>query len=283
MIVTTRTFPISRGGVQQDELFELHELPSGARVWYCDAAHQYCIFNGSEEKKGRRMTSASSLGNPFQGDTSGLTKWSAHEDRSSVAEVFAMQGPGAWLDDGAAIDAELVRFDLGHSATLRRAGERGTAVHTVMEALAAGGAAHVDHLTDEAAGHATAVLDWWARRQPDPILCEEIIIDPDTGVVGRFDLLCALDGEPVLLDLKTSNTLQPKHFVQVAAYIRGIEVSGYEPVPASGLILHTSSDGSWREVPVARNDARVFAAAWIENERRAIESQIRAAKKQVAA
>lgn len=283
MIVTTRMFPVTQGGVKQNELFELHELPSGARVWYCDAVHQYAAFNGSTEKKGRRMASASSLGNPFQGDTSGLTSWSAREDRSATAEVFAMQGAGDWLDTGAAIDAELIKFDLGHSATLRRAGERGTATHSVLEALTTGEDVKVDHLSEKPAGHAAAVLDWWAVRQPEPILCEQIIVDADAGIVGRFDLLCMIDGAPVLLDLKTSNTLQPKHFIQVAAYMRGIEVSGYEPVPESGLILHTTAAGEWREITVERNDARVFAAVWIESERRAIEAQIRAAGKLVAA
>lgn len=283
MIVTTRLFEATVGGVKSDHRFELHELPSGERVWYCDELHHYCRYNGSEEKKGRRMASASALGNPYQGDTSGLTAWAAREDRTGVAEVFTMQDAGDWLDNGAAIDAELNRFDLGHSATLRRAGERGTAVHAAMEALAKGQPVDASELTQEAAGHVAAVLDWWALRNPSPILCEEIIIDPKTNVVGRFDLLCEIDGEPILLDLKTSNTLQPKHFIQVAAYIRGIETSGYEPVPRRGLILHTTSEGEWKEVLVERNDARVFAAAWIENERREIEAQIRAAKKAVAA
>lgn len=283
MIVATHDFPVTIGGEKSDQTFDLHELPSGARVWYCDAVHQYAQFNGSTEKKGRRCASASSLGNPFQGSTDGLVKWSAREDRASVAEVFAMQGQGDWLDSGDAIDAELVRFDLGHSATLKRAGERGTAVHAVMEGLASNEPVMVDHLQGEAAGHAAALLDWWADRNPTPIMAEQIIVDPETNIVGRFDLLCEVDGEPVLLDLKTSKTLQPKHFVQVAAYMRGIEVSGYTPVPTSGLIVQTTPEGDWREVTVERRDDWVFAAAWIEQQRREIEATIRAAKKAVAA
>lgn len=58
---------------------------------------------------------------------------------------------------------------------------------------------------------------------------------------GTIDRVIKLDGKTILLDIKTSNAVQPSYWLQLAAYEQLItEMYGYNPIDAVG-ILHLNA------------------------------------------
>ena len=83
-----------------------------------------------------------------------------------------------------------------------------------------------------------AVLSWfeWKKQHEiKPLLCEQPFvvdtldnpfIDDMPGYGGTVDCYCMLDGIPTLLDFKTSKSIYPEYFVQLAAYKHLLQAHG---------------------------------------------------------
>jgi len=83
------------------------------------------------------------------------------------------------------------------------AARRGTQVHTLAEALAAGRQVKVpDHL----AGHVDSYVKWLDRFQPEPMALELVVCNRAVGYCGTLDAVMILLGQTWLLELKTSRS-----------------------------------------------------------------------------
>lgn len=232
--------------------FERVDLP-GATLWHGDdnhptSPHTYWAHNPKTDKKGKRLTGMTTVIKPLDFKPDGLMKWAAKTNLIGVAELFAMQGAGDWIDSHESIWAELERFHLTYDDVKNRAADRGTSAHTVFEQLARGETPDCSTLSEEEAGHAAAILDWWSVANPEPILVEQIVCDPALFVAGRLDLYATVNGADRVIDLKTGYVGNSAH-VQTAGYRHLLAASGLEvDEGAAPLIIQTTAEGEWKEI-----------------------------------
>lgn len=136
----------------------------------------------------------------------------------SVTTILESYPKGAayfnWLKE-AGKDADEIRDE---------AGRRGSVVHKLTELYDAG---HEVHLVNPN-GSIDYKLNEWAmferyvefrsRFQFVTDCIELNIISKDLGYAGTIDRVITMNGEKILLDIKTSNAIYPSYWLQLAAY-----------------------------------------------------------------
>ncbi len=83
--------------------------------------------------------------------------------------------------------------------------------------------------------------EWEHNHHLDPVMIETAMVSEKYGYGGTFDLFAELDGELVLIDFKTGNSLYESYYYQLAAYQRLLEEQGW-PV-ARSILLRVDTDG----------------------------------------
>lgn len=243
--------------------FEEHLLPNGTVVHYKDANHSY--WRAVEEKKDGtlkgtgRLTGVSTVTGPFDWDADGLIGWGARLENEGVAQLVArdlaawdeagrpddMGQALTWLANGESITQALRDNKLTWRDVRDQAANRGTNVHKhALNALSEGREVSFGELTDEERGYAQGVTGFWLDHEPEVIAAEAVVADLDAGVAGRFDLLCRIGGELVMLDAKTSGYLSPKFVVQVSGYAKLAAACGYGDATA-GAVLQVTAEGTY--------------------------------------
>ena len=123
--------------------------------------------------------------------------------------------------------------------TIRNAaGERGSNVHNLTEMYDLG---YEVSLLDNDGRQQYTMLEWamferyveFRQRFPLEVVATEMTLcSPSLGYAGTLDRVIKLDGETLLIDIKTSNTIYPSYWCQLAAYrslldnLTDIQVSG---------------------------------------------------------
>lgn len=130
---------------------------------------------------------------------------------------------------------------------LKRAAERGSMVHTACELF--------DRDQFDADLYSAEIIDyvdgWLAfRHMHEPTINrieETIQINGEMPYHGRYDRLVTMDGQPWLLDIKTSSTINKKTCaMQLAAYATGLD----EIVMNLGVV-HLQKNGVYRLIDLS--------------------------------
>lgn len=128
----------------------------------------------------------------------------------SVTELLS------FVDNQGLIDwANMIgRKGINNQHVLQRAAQFGTNTHSAIENYLKG----KDVFTDNSSFK--AFLNWWKKlndeNKVEVIGQEEPLICP--YFAGTYDLLININGDPYLVDFKTSNHVGYKYFMQIAAY-----------------------------------------------------------------
>jgi hypothetical protein len=148
-----------------------------------------------------------------------------------------------------------------HRRSTKAAADVGTEVHDLFEQFARGddpGRVHPD-----LAAYVAHIHDFHDRYRPDYLHIEDAVWSDEYNYAGSFDAVCVIEGETVLLDVKTTRSgVHEDVALQLAAYAyadRIIDQDGRSaPMPAieAGAVLHLRPEG-WQLVPV-RIDNEVF-------------------------
>lgn len=190
------------------------ELPDGQRVLYRDGNHTYRRVTDSGSSP---LKSVSSLVSRVDGGHSdGLCEW-------------------AWR-----LGTEGVHWKEARDS---KAG-LGTSVHAALEALVQGTVPDLADFDESARGYVTAICSWWLSDQPELVDQEFIVAHPELDYAGRVDLLCEINGERWLVDLKTSNKLSPKFHCQMGLYAMAMDACGFGR-PDRLAVLHALPDGEF--------------------------------------
>lgn len=146
------------------------------------------------------------------------------------------------------------------------AGNRGTTVHSIAESYTHGRPLSPDKVAPSLQGFARAVKEFWETTNPEPILCEAMMVHTEHGYAGRTDLIAKLGTENVVLDFKTGKGVYAEAGLQIAAYraCNAIWQDGklIDSIPTSaGYVVLLGAEGTWTlhkqpEIPV-----EVFLAA----------------------
>jgi hypothetical protein len=134
---------------------------------------------------------------------------------------------------------------LGADAMRDESADRGQAIHTALQTLAAGGRVDVDAFPSEWMPWLTGALRAWLVLQPQVIASELLVCHPEMRYAGRLDLYALIDGKRTLLDYKTGKgRIWPEAHWQTRGYAEALPFSGFEP-PESILILGIDDEGGF--------------------------------------
>lgn len=203
--------------VQQLGRFEAHEVPSGEVVYFDPGPHAYfgeikpskSAEGGYSYVRDSRLTGVSTPVKALDTNVDPLLFWAAKLDQVGIAELAGAcldsDDDLGWLRSQESIAAALRDAELTWANVRDRAAQRGTAVHElIFLALATDKRPpSLSALSAEERAYGQAAMRWWRDRNPSPLYAEQVTLWADQGVAGRFDLLCEIDGERVLVDAKT--------------------------------------------------------------------------------
>ena len=123
---------------------------------------------------------------------------------------------------------------------MKQRGEVGTKVHELCEKIASQGARVVDELKpleDEVWKKADSFQNFIEDKEPEVIDTEFVVFCKEFNYAGRVDLLVEIDGERVLIDLKTSKNIYDSHRLQLMLYRYGLEEGGVDIDKCAVLLL----------------------------------------------
>lgn len=210
----------------------------GFSVEYRDASHRYWIIQGEERKSAISVTSALKVL-----DKPSLIGWA---EKMGAEGALRLERAGELHGIPVEEAVNIVRLQkMGADAKRDAGADRGTAVHEALRIYCQEG--HPPKLGDfpeEVRGYVQGLCRWLLVTSPEPILVEQIIGSVEHGFAGRFDLLAKINGETVLVDLKTSGRVYPEHHLQTAAYTLALEECRGER-PDTGIIVAVGGDGSF--------------------------------------
>jgi len=278
------------------EDFEEHVVPSGARCFYKDSTHSYYKDIRPKRKSDPdgewqgvgRLSGVSTVVGPADFRPDALLRWAARTNGIGIAQLVneELEGTGPvsfeWLRSHESIWATLQEEGLTFEDVRDQAAGRGTSVHKfALHELALGHPVPAyAEMTEEEQGYAAGVSGFWLDHNPEPLQAEQVVVDLDLGVAGRFDLRAKLGvrcgrpgcpcaklpvGEPFLLDAKTSGFISNKAHVQLAGYEHCAVRSGIGGWSEQGRwILQVDAEGGYRVIECRANpgDFAVFVDAY---------------------
>lgn len=134
--------------------------------------------------------------------------------------------------------------DVGHNADLimRRAGKQGTQVHEACEKLILG--EEVSWMDDYGNAKYSQIVwemilkfhEFWSTYKPELISAEEFVWSDEHKYAGTADIVCKIDDEVWLLDIKTSNSIHKSYDLQLASYAKALEESKGIKIDRTGIV-----------------------------------------------
>lgn len=111
------------------------------------------------------------------------------------------------------------RLRIGAQAAHERmtvAAERGTSIHSLVSDWIDGRTVEAVNADHEGALH--GYINWADKAQPTALESEVFLYSKAHGYAGTADIICRLDGELWVVDLKTSKVISPSYGLQLRAY-----------------------------------------------------------------
>jgi hypothetical protein len=206
-----------------------------------------------------------------------LINWAANEERKLVTEAAA-QLYTDWSTEivppqmpreayVATLTARLGTVK-AHQKALTKAGEIGSQIHHLIEwhlrTILGADAGPKPIVGDKALWGFMAFEDFAKSCHLKPVLIEKTVYSKTHGYAGTMDLLARVNGELVLLDIKSGKSVYPEAFLQASAYSVALEEMGYS-LPAKALIIRvpkvdTDPEFEIVQAPPARDLFPVFLA-----------------------
>ena len=134
--------------------------------------------------------------------------------------------------------------DVGHNADLimKRAGKQGTQVHEACEKLILG--EEVSWMDDYGNARYSQIVwemilkfyEFWNTYKPELISSEEFVWSDKFKYAGTADIVCKLNDQTWLLDIKTSNSIHKSYDLQLASYAKALEESKGIKIDRTGIV-----------------------------------------------
>lgn len=134
--------------------------------------------------------------------------------------------------------------DVGHNADLimRKAGKEGTQVHEAAEKLVLG--EEISWMDEYGRAKYSQIVwemilkfaDFWKTHKPELISSEQFVWSDEHKFAGTADIVCKMNGEVWLIDLKTSNSIHKSYDLQLASYAKGLEESRNIKIERTGIL-----------------------------------------------
>lgn len=130
---------------------------------------------------------------------------------------------------------------------VKKAAEEGTQVHEMVEAYLLGEELNFLNQWSKPQYHPDVwkmflrFVEWWEEYNPTLIETEVHLFSDELKVAGTCDLVCEINNELWVIDLKTSNNLQTTYELQTAVYAKCYEECFGKKVNRTGVLWLKSS------------------------------------------
>ncbi len=209
-------------------------------------------------------------------DKSGaLMTWAARQTaEAAIAMMEAVELPADEFNGPRSV-LEHLMWTVGKAGTVSaltsranwtrdEAASLGSAVHNLADELVSGRPLSVE--SPLAHEYAKGYAEWWQASGWRLRLSEAVVVHPDVGYGGTFDLLAYdRDGKTVLADIKTGKAVYKEAILQLCAYGMAPLVSPMGgdrvypmPIPDRYAVIHVTKDGV-REVCIDVGQAERMA------------------------
>ena len=129
----------------------------------------------------------------------------------------------------------------------RKAMDRGTTVHSIVEAHKNGATINLDGIPTQFQGYARAFYKFVDDFNPTILDNEKTLVSKKHGYAGTFDLRLTFGGDtfdPWVIDIKTGKDIYPESHLQLSAYFAALEEAGVA-VKRRGVCL-LGEDGTFK-------------------------------------
>lgn len=107
--------------------------------------------------------------------------------------------------------------------TLNKAGARGTLIHKATEDLERGETLQRDFYSLDVWQALMGFCNWHQKFSPKMIYTEESLVSDKLKTGGTVDRVYEIDGEYMVLDIKSSNAIHDNYYIQTSVYAKMIE------------------------------------------------------------
>ncbi len=189
---------------------------------------------GTYKQGGRTILSVTTV---LGGDVQKLIDWNVGQAWLAAEKLGAREGVGQLAED----------MGISPNAVRERAAVRGTRAHSQLTRLALG--QPLDTGADYDYGLAKSIEAWQAKHRPSFVHNEVAVGHDELGYAGTFDATMFDFAHPtrpgmfVLYDAKTTNSSQPKHAYQVAAYEMARRHCGARPTEDQAVLYLDGAGG----------------------------------------
>lgn len=136
------------------------------------------------------------------------------------------------------------KLDALSKQIIDNAARRGAKAHALISEYVMADEYDEAELTPEIFPYFKAFVEWWRTYRPVTLFSEFVLGSSVLGYCGTCDFIGKIDGKTVLIDFKTTSTIDRKYLaVQLAGYKRLLAVAGIE-VDAT-YVLHLKKDGTY--------------------------------------
>jgi hypothetical protein len=193
-----------------------------------------------------------------------LIQWAVDQ---AMDDLRASLVPG---DDGiihvtpSGLEAILAQARMAHYRTKAEAADLGTLAHEAIEDYLRTGLEPDFTGTDPRVSNCYDLFrDWWGQAGLSVIQTELMVYHAGLGYAGQLDFLAAdQDGNPVLIDWKTSKSLYSDYDLQVVAYAKALHAMGRGTVSAMRIVRIGREDAEFEVREIPRDRWKRLGALW---------------------
>jgi len=153
-------------------------------------------------------------------------------DKPALRYWFGQEVYYAMLKDPSLKEAEALAAPY---QTSKSAANRGTTVHSIVEAYKRTGAV-LDGIPEEFQGFATAFYKWVNDVKPEIIEQEKSVFDDTNKVAGTLDMYAKIGDKFYVIDIKTGKDIYAESEIQLSAYAHMLRAEG-KPVDGIAVCL----------------------------------------------
>jgi hypothetical protein len=153
---------------------------------------------------------------------------------------------------------QLEEAKTAHRRKKEEAGQKGTDIHFEIEKLVAsvigawGGI--IDKDTKSEIPQVQHFMDWAVKNKVKFLESEKNIYSQSLWVGGIVDIVCEIDGEVWIADVKTGSGIYPEHFWQMAGYQIMLEEMGMGGKVKGHIVLNLKKTGEFDEKRSVSNE-----------------------------
>lgn len=139
-----------------------------------------------------------------------------------------------------------VKLDALSKQVLSNAARRGSEVHALLSefVMSEDVKGVLENATSETFPYFSGFVEWWHTYKPITLFSEFAMGSATLGYCGTCDFICRIDGKVVLVDFKTTSSIDKKYLaVQLAGYKNLCSACGINIDKT--FVLHLKKDGSY--------------------------------------